>query len=335
MQRVIYYPSFEVFDENWLKFALLYLDQLRPIVPKAGERYFSDRFRRIIESTDLISPYRPSGGIAADATIHAVETCDRILRRPSAYKDIFKYDNVVDVWRHRDSQRYTIFEDKYTDTWEHFVINNKIGHHVKEGVAVSKSLGLVFMTLLAQAVSSKVQIPPMTDLPELDRFSILTAQTSPADQAGFQVAQGIINVTLPANIDSIEVTDVVNFRNRPGFKVRLHAFHLRLQDFLNSVEEGSVQNNINHFTREQDSLFTDFSDEIASIGFGSISAALGVWLFIGSANGNPIQYVKDLAAAGVLATTSIVTIRNAITKTRSKRFTRKYLADLRKLDMAI
>ena len=32
MKGMIYYPGFEVKDETWLKFALLYLDRIRPIV---------------------------------------------------------------------------------------------------------------------------------------------------------------------------------------------------------------------------------------------------------------------------------------------------------------
>ena len=38
MEELIYYPGFEVSNEDWLKFALLYLDKLNPIIPESGEK---------------------------------------------------------------------------------------------------------------------------------------------------------------------------------------------------------------------------------------------------------------------------------------------------------
>ena len=55
-----YYPGFEAQDINWLKFALLYLDELRPIVPMIPynrETYLSTHTIQIIEETNLIRPY--------------------------------------------------------------------------------------------------------------------------------------------------------------------------------------------------------------------------------------------------------------------------------------
>jgi len=33
MQKLLYYPNFEMKNENFLKFALLYIDEIRPIIP--------------------------------------------------------------------------------------------------------------------------------------------------------------------------------------------------------------------------------------------------------------------------------------------------------------
>ena len=62
MKDMIYYPGFETRDENWLKFALLYFDTLRPIIPYtiySEKRYLSDTFQYVMGETDLIKPYRP------------------------------------------------------------------------------------------------------------------------------------------------------------------------------------------------------------------------------------------------------------------------------------
>jgi hypothetical protein len=68
MKKLIYYPSFEIHDQTWLKFALLYFDQLQPIVPFDGDRYISNETRNILDSTDLIKFCRPDFETGLTAT---------------------------------------------------------------------------------------------------------------------------------------------------------------------------------------------------------------------------------------------------------------------------
>ena len=44
MNNSIYYPNFEIENENWLKFALLYVDTFRPIIPDERKNELSDLF---------------------------------------------------------------------------------------------------------------------------------------------------------------------------------------------------------------------------------------------------------------------------------------------------
>lgn len=53
MKDMIYYPGFETRNENWLKFALLYFDVLRPIIPyttRSESTYLSENFQRVMEN---------------------------------------------------------------------------------------------------------------------------------------------------------------------------------------------------------------------------------------------------------------------------------------------
>ena len=269
--------------------------------------------------------FRPDEDVAARGTLDAIETCEGILARPHVFGKVFKYDNVAEAWRCVPSHAYTIFRDKYTDAWEQFICENELGHIVDEGVAVSMHLGLVYMTLLAQAVSAEQEIPPITDQEELDSFSIFRSHTTLADPKSFHIARSIINVTVPTNLHEIALADIVALRNRPGFKERLHAFHQRVQDYLASIEDGSAKGD---FKYSQGSLWKDFSDEIASVGVGTTTAAISVWLLLDCPGTNSVEYVRDLSAAGVLATTSVIAVRNAWNHTRARRFTRRYLGDI-------
>ena len=52
MKELIYYPSFEVRNREWLKFALLYIENLNPIIPESGDIIPQSHY---VKSTRLIS----------------------------------------------------------------------------------------------------------------------------------------------------------------------------------------------------------------------------------------------------------------------------------------
>ncbi len=72
MHRLLYYPNFEIQDQNLLKFALLYIDEIRPIIPENARESLSDPMRNILRNTELINPYSPNyenGYLASVAAI--------------------------------------------------------------------------------------------------------------------------------------------------------------------------------------------------------------------------------------------------------------------------
>src|ERR1039457_1576248 len=89
MRQLIYYPGFEVMDVEWLKFALLYLDKLSPIIPYSADIFLSDTHRMLAEETDLISPHRPSYEEGDNATRDAMDKIESILQHPERYERIF------------------------------------------------------------------------------------------------------------------------------------------------------------------------------------------------------------------------------------------------------
>ena len=105
-----------------------------------------------------------------------------------------------------------------------------------------------------------------------------------------------------------------------------------MDEYVESIENGTATTD---FFGAQGSLVRDFSDEVMSIGAGSVTAFLSIWTLVGAETGSVVDYVKELAAAGALSVASIVALRHAGTNTRARRFTRKYLADLLELGTAI
>lgn len=132
MQELIYYPGFEVRNPDWLKFALLYLDKLDPIIPHSGNAYLTAQYRKLMDEADLISSHRPSSSEGATATLDALDHIEKILKYPARYKSIFQNLNIVEVWKRPENQTWTLFEEKYTATWKSFCIENNLGRQSDE-----------------------------------------------------------------------------------------------------------------------------------------------------------------------------------------------------------
>lgn len=327
MERAIYYPGFEMQNLNWLKFALLYVDHLNPIIPPRGDKYLSEACRQLNDDTDLIIPHRPDYREGTAATLDAIEVVEKILRHPQSFSPEFSCPDIVARWKEPKNWQYTLFEEKFTRSWKDFCFKHRLARETAEGLLLEKSLGLIYMSILAHAISESRGVPSLTDHPEMDKISILTRGTHPQTPQRIHVARSIIKFQIPANLAGIGMDSIIQLRNKRDFKERLHAFHTELGQWMEKVENGEAQGD---FFQTRKSAFSDFSDEVVSLGFGVTTFGVGVWLFLSQPDGWE-GMIKQLSAGSLLAVGSVIKLREAWTHTKSKRFTRKYLADLRNL----
>lgn len=328
MNKLIYYPSFEANNLDWLKFALLYIEKLNPIIPERGDRYLSNLFWQLREETDLLEVHRPNYRDGQLATMDAIDTVENVLRNPDRYTAIFRTSNIVHNWQNKQNHLYTLFEDKYTDNWYQFCINNSLATKTDEGLKLSKTLGYVYMTILANAIAESAAISTITDQDDLDRFNILIRRIDDIDEMKLHAAQSIINLKLPANLNQISFEEVIKLRNKAGFKERLRAFHVALNSFLSNLEEGKE---VEDFVKSYDKVWNEFSSELVRLGVGIANIGVGAWLVTQSTNSSFLEYLKTVLGSIHIVTGSFISIRGVWKNTKSKRFCRKYLADLSKL----
>lgn len=69
MRELLYYPYFFIEDEEWIKFALLYLGKVVTIVPLEATRYLSDTHNLILNETDLLNSHSPTDEEVEYATL--------------------------------------------------------------------------------------------------------------------------------------------------------------------------------------------------------------------------------------------------------------------------
>ena len=134
MNELIYYPGFEVSNLDWLKFALLYINKLNPIIPRSGDKYLTDLHQKLCNETDLIKTHRPSYDEGIESTLDAIEIVERILQHPNRYSIIFHTPNIKQEWQDKKNHIYKLFEEKYIHEWENFCLANNIAQKCNEGL---------------------------------------------------------------------------------------------------------------------------------------------------------------------------------------------------------
>ena len=177
MQEMIYYPGFEVKDENWLKFALLYFDNLKPIIPDIPYQesmYLSDTCLEIMNETNLIQPYRPDYTEGYHASILACKQFEYYFEFPERYAGLFGYRNsrynFVEKWKNPVYQIYTLFNGKYSDFFYDYCIQNKIASRCNEGICISEDLAFAYMSFLADIISKNNEFEMITDIQKYSEF---------------------------------------------------------------------------------------------------------------------------------------------------------------------
>lgn len=330
MQELIYYPGFEVKDKEWLKLALLYFNRLEPIIPPPGDSYLSEEFHRLQNETDLLSIHRPTEEEGFSATLDAIERVEPILRNPQLFEPIFGGPDFLDHWRNRSAQTARIFRDKYTDNWGYFCLENGLANEAPHGLVMHGQLALLYMTVLAQAISDFKGVPAVTDYGNLDRYGILLHKTLNGRET-FRAVQNVVQLSLPANLKDIDIGNIIRLRNRPGFKERQGAFHTALNGYFSNLEEGGDGS---AFEESLGSAWRDFRDDILQIGTGAFAFGLGAWVFVSGSQVGIAEGLKEIAGGIALMVGSALTIKNTWHHTAVNRLARKYLCDLRKLEPA-
>lgn len=325
MRDLIYYPGFEVSDQNWLKFALLYVDKLRPVIPHAGDVRTSDYWRRLQNETDLVVPYRPVPPDGERVTRETLELLDKIHANPDRYTDIFGNHDYVTDWRLAAKRRSTLFHEKYSQAWEDYCLFHKFGQKSERGLEVASDLVAIYMTIFASVVSEVMGVSSITDNRHLDRLTALHEIGPDHIQSQVNLAQGVISLSLPEDLSKIKLKTLIRLRNTAEFQETQRAFHVSLAAFLERYEgKGTPQK----FIDELGTALTDFGGVIKTITGDLVLIGLGVWVMIADAAFSLPNLASEITGATLFAAGASSAIRETRKNTYDARKTRKYLAAL-------
>lgn len=335
MKDMIFYPGFEVKDETWLKFALLYLDCIRPIIPYTiapKEEYISETFLRIMDETDLVHPYRPDFNEGMCASKLACTEFERYLQHPERYARFFGQpyaSKLVEKWKLPQYQDCTLFEGKYSSEFFRFCMENQIASRCMEGIKISNELAYVYMSFLADVISRNNELEMITDENRYTQLLLKNPKLSSSSRRAYaHTVKNELTLILPDHLSNIPIQEIINLRKDDDFNSARREYVKHLSRFVDSKEGRRPYGKLEDMLScEKEYL------QICGRIFSMIASVTVTAISVGGAfeNGQPIDWVSVAATAyldAVGVKDSLGGMREFVDELRSKKLARKYIAKL-------
>lgn len=327
MKNLIYYPNFESNDQNWLKFALLYIDNFTPIIPDTGIGFLSELYKKLQSETDLLNLQRLGAGAGMRATSKAIDYVAKVLQNPHSFADELHSPNIVRDWVTKEKQTYTLFDEKYVSNWKWFCKENGLAKDSMYGIDISRSLGEIYMTFLAQEEAYQKEASPITDNRYLDDLSIAIRSKDVSNDNKIEVAKSIIEYNLPLDFSKISIDKVIEIRNSPDFKARQSAFQSELDTMYDKIGKGISPN---EFSDSYKKNFADWSGELAQYGIQAAACGLSAYILLENPNATTAEYIKEALEVGLVIGAGKNIVKN-INKNHQRKYCRQYLTEIRSI----
>jgi hypothetical protein len=330
MSTVLYYPSFEIQDENWLKFALLYLDRVETIVPHSAESCLSQQHEYILKNTDLLKNYNPTYEEGQKASDDAIQIIKQIIEDPQRYWSRIGKIHFLEYWRDLRSHNFELYHDKFSDSFMHFCRENKIYSNSNNGMLVPYEVGLIYMSLLAYSISARRKRDVITDSKDMSKLITLSNATWKLNQNEEKVIglKSYIETKVPAGIAGIPIEKIICLRNNPKYRKSLKDFHSIVDKI--SDEKSLDRFNIHEIEYELEYKLKDIqADLVVNLGATLVGTALGIVLAVNSGADCLTMLKESMGVAGTaVGAVQLFKSKEIIREKHSARRFQTYLGNL-------
>lgn len=330
MKKILYYPGFEIVDQTWLKFSLLYMEGISTIVPVEAEAILSNEYKLIASETNLLDKYRPNPTEASRATRITLQVIREYLENPIKEYENFGEVNILDLWRNRSNQNTELFYTKFSRDLIDFCREWGLGEPTEYGIKIPNQLSSTYMGILAHSIGSKEDMSIITDVQhdqELKSFSD-ELWTYNSDFEELKYIKQYLSLQIPSNLNTIPLEKIIELRNSEDFQKKLKAFHLALSQLTTLNQESITEISFKEITENIEWSIKDLGAEL--VNFSSVLAITTFGIFQGFQSGESLEIIKE--SLGVIPT--IGTGFQLYNRERfdNKRVATKYLTDLRNLN---
>lgn len=226
MNNSIYYPNFEIENENWLKFALLYVDTFRPIIPEERKSELSDLYKKIINETNLINPITPDFSHKEKAYITTQNFLSELFENKNKQNMLFKSEDLRKKWI-KEEKTFLIYKEKMNDNFINYCNDNKLGKKSKDGIFLSEDLYQIYMTNLAKVIAGN-EYSIVTDKINYTKYNTISQSNDT------QLYKSIIRLNLPLDLNSSEVDKLLEFRKKDENQDLIIAFNKMIVELKNA-----------------------------------------------------------------------------------------------------
>ncbi|MFH1058528.1 MAG: hypothetical protein V1797_07605 [Pseudomonadota bacterium] len=160
--KALYYPYIDVQNENWLKSAVLYWDQIQTIVPESLEKPYSNPTSLELFDSGFLVPLRVNSGMneidslgyTAEEYLHTIESKQVIFSGAISDHSTIYLEKLPDRMR-----EVLMFPDKLP----YSVLHRMNGQAYGETITVEEGFANYYMSLLARELSISHGLCPLSD----------------------------------------------------------------------------------------------------------------------------------------------------------------------------
>ncbi|MDU0371629.1 hypothetical protein ACFPAF_14585 [Hymenobacter endophyticus] len=326
MQRLLYYPGFEPPNLNWLKFSILYCENVQCIVPYDRQYMLSNEFRNVIDLSDLIDLHNPGHYEADRATIRAVREIERILHKPYQYSSLFHQVNTLTRLRNRDNWNNIVYRSKFTGEWIDFCLQEGVGREIDGGVLLSEELAFIFMTHLAKEVAISNDRVIATDNIKYNNYTSYSIPANRVNDRKSSFARSVISLSMPVNIESAPLYKLLTFRSKN--RDLISAFNRQLKLYNDNISNGMLSGD---FIKEFKDLKSEIYKELFVHGMASVGVALSSYIFLKNGLDYNAEYAKEVVGALGGGFGGYFSIKKTLFEPNDRKSCGKYFANLSRL----
>lgn len=325
MQKLIYYPSFEPPDKEWLKFSLLYLEDFQPIVPYNRRQELSDDYQMLINETDLIQPFSPDYSQGQRAALRTIQEAEEFLKSKNRLLP-FNTTRLIKKWQDQKHWDYLVYEEKFSHDFIQFCRSNNIGLRTNDGLLLPEELAFMFMTQLAKEIAYDRDAAIITDNIRFDNYTNMSRSLLRSVQKRNQFAKGIINLLVPQNLGQIDFRKLIKFRNINRELIR--AFNNEIDNVQHLIGNGLTERS---FIDRFNNIYSEFSKTILLHGVGIASIPFAAYILISNPNALAPEYIKEILGGLGMILGGTYALNKLWIDTKDKRYCKKYITNIERI----
>jgi hypothetical protein len=230
--KALFYPTIDIINENWLKTAILFWDEISTIVPASMDNPYRERATQYLYDMGLLTPIVVHS--EQDVIEELTDATVNYLNTNEGFQLLAQGENRYAIHRDKLPQEINRLFDIHPEKFPHeiyYQLRHRLTH---DGwLRVDGGFAKFYMTLLANKICERKAIAPLTDNSLTSNFSDLIRLDNRIAIYGqdrryydcrphyrdryINLAQGLLmNMAIDGiNIaESTSLEDVVNFKNR-------------------------------------------------------------------------------------------------------------------------